>query len=379
MGKFTIQYTASEDDIKKLLLMDSDVFDKKDNINIDSLIDWLKINDEIYTILKFDNEPVGYINFTAITEECYRKFKIGENKDYNLTIKDIMPFKKGKNLCLFTSIVVKKEFRDGKAIKILWKAFRNKLKQLEKHGKYIENVIVDCVSIDGIKLTLNNLHGKYICNSSDWGKIYEGNVSNKRRKFPKIKLKELNKKNLKTIAKIQYEIFKDSKSVGYCDYLEELKNDGKVGDDFAKSYLIIYKNKPVGIIGLIQYANYPEDIFLNWFGVLPKYRDKGIGTNALLKIVKMARNYNVKSFRLYSYVLWHKVAQNIYRKTMQLEEAYTNEKDSLMLEKMGQTLVYSISLVDKVASKWNNKYLNLSSEIQLNERSVNQLHKDKII
>lgn len=379
MGKFSIEYTPSEDDIKKLLLMDGDVFDKKDNVNIDLLKDWLKANDEIYTVLKFDNEPVGYINFAAITEECYEKFRIGENKDYKLTHRDIVPFKKGKNFCLFMSIVIKKEFRDGKAIKILWKGFRNKLQQLEKCGKFVEQVIVDCVSIDGIKFTLNNLNGKYICNSSDWGKIYEGKISKKRQGFPKIKLKELNKKNLKTIAKIQYEIFKDTKSVGYCDYLEELKNDGRVGDDFARSYLIFYKNKPVGVIGLIQYAKYPDDIFLNWFGVLPEYRDKGIGTNALLKIIKTARNYNVKNFRLYSYASWHKVAQNIYRKTMQIEEVYTNPKDNLILETMGKTLVYSISLVDKVASKWNNKFLNLSSEIQLNERSVNQLRSDNLI
>jgi len=379
MAKFTIQYTASEEDINKLLIMDSEVFDQKDNVNIDLLKDWLKVNNEIYTILKFNNQPVGYINFTAITEECYDKFKIGENKDYMLTVKDIAPFKKGKNFCLFTSIVIKKEFRDGKALKILWNGFRKKIKQLEKHGKFVEKVIVDCVSIDGIKFTLNNLYGKYVCNSSDWGKIYEGKVTNKCQRLPKIKLQQLNKKNLKNIAKIQYEIFEESQSVGYCDYLEELKNNGKVGDDFARSYLILYKNKPAGVIGLIQYAKYPEDIFLNWFGVLPEYRDKGIGTNALLQIIKMARNYNVKNFRLFSYALWHKVAQNIYRKTMQLEEAYTNKKDNLILEKMGKTLVYSTSLIDKVSSKWNNKYLNLTSEIQLNERSINQLHKDKII
>jgi len=379
MKKFTIEHTINETDLKKLLLLDRDVFDKQDNMDECLLKEWLNINSDIYTILKYNNEPVGYINFTPLTKESYDKFRIGKNKDYKLTAKDILPFKKGDNYCLFTSIVLFKKFRDSNAIKVLWKGFLRKIKKLEKQGKHITSVIADCVSIDGIKFTLNNLYGKYICNSLNWGKIYEGNVFNKKARFPKIKMEQLNKKNLKHIAKIQYEIFKDSNGVGYCDYLEELKNHGKVGKDSAISYLIYYKHKPVGVIGLIRYSKYLDDIFLNWFGILPKYRGRGIGTIALINIIKKARNYNVKNFRIYSDVLWHKVAQNIYRKTMQREEVYCNEEDSFRIERQGEFFIYSTSLVDKVAPKWNNKFLNLTSEILLHKESIKRLKEDKLI
>ena len=70
-----------------------------------------------------------------------------------------------KNYGIITSIVLEKDFRDGKAIKLLSNAFKHKIKILEKSGKYFFGLVCDCVSIDGIKYVINNFNGKYLCNS----------------------------------------------------------------------------------------------------------------------------------------------------------------------------------------------------------------------
>ena len=234
-----------------------------------------------------------------IKKECYDKFRLGNYKDYMITTKDITPFVKDEdNYCLAMSIVIRKDLRDSKAIVKLWKGFLKKINKLKRRGIKIASVIADCVSIDGIKFFINNYNGKYICNSQDWGKIYEGNITNKYNRLPKLELKPLNKDNIKIAARFQYEIFKDSNSVGYCDYLDEINNNNNIGNDWSQNYLIYYKRKPMGIIGLLKYQKYPQDIWLNWFGVMPKYRNKGIGTAALINIIKLARQHNCKNFRL---------------------------------------------------------------------------------
>lgn len=377
--KYTIEYYPTDRDIKEMLLLDKDVFNLKDTSSYSKVKSWYNKNNEIYTVLKLDGVVVGYINFMPITKDCYDKFRIGKYKDYMLSTKDVANFVKGDNYCLAMSIVIRKDIRDTKAIIKLWKGFLRKINKLKKQGIKITSIVADCVSIDGIKYFISNYNGKYICNSQDWGKIYEGNISNKYNRLPSVDLKPLNKSNIKIAAKYQYEIFKDSNSVGYCDYLDEINNGNNVGNDWSQNYLIYYKSKPVGIIGLFKYQKYPDDIWLNWFGVMPKYRKKGIGTATLIKIIKMARKYNAKNFRLVTYEMWYKVAQNLYRKTMQLEEDYLNSKDEKVINQQGTVKVYSISLVDKVCDKWNNKFLNLISELNLSKRSINKLKEDDLI
>ena len=54
-------------------------------------------------------------------------------------------------------------------------------------------------------------------------------------------------------------------------------------------YKIIYKNEMVGFIGI---KNYKREINLYRFFIDEKYRNKGIGTIALNKIIEMAKEQN---------------------------------------------------------------------------------------
>lgn len=376
---FKICHQPTDNDLREMITLDKKVFNASDCMSYDKVKTFYQLNPEIYTVIKFNDKVIGYINFTGITKECYFSFCNGNNKDYLLSIKDIAPFIQGENYGIITSIVLEKDFRDGKAIKLLTNAFKHKIKILEKSGKYFFGLVCDCVSIDGIKYVINNFNGKYLCNSDYCGKIYKCDFNKNTRKLPKIKLETLSKINLRTASKIQYNIFNESKSIGYSDYKLEVSKTKTNKKDLPLDFLIKYRGKAVGVIGLFNYENNSNDIWLNWFGVLPKYRNKGIGTSALLSIIAIARKYNKSNFRLFTYGIWNSLARNIYNKTMQIKENYTNENDKYALSIYGKVNTYGCSLKDKVCTKWNNKYLNLNEEVALSDNSMKDLINDLLI
>lgn len=377
--KWKIEYVMTEERLQQALALDKDVFEIKDTVDYNKLKEWISVNEDIYTILTHNDKVVGYINCVPVTDRCYQLFKQGKLKDGQVTKNDILPFKVGDNKCLFTSICIAKEYRDSEAIIKLSKGFRKKVRRLKKKSINISSVIVDCVSIDGIKYTINHLNGKYICNS-EGGKVYEGNLNPPERIIPKLRYEELNAKNVKVASKIQHYSFKKFKDIGYLDYLDEIK----ISDRFKKrilplDYLVYYHNIPVGIVGLYEIEGYPNDIWLNWLAVLPEYRRRGIGTQILMRIIALAREYNRKTFRLYTFAKWSVDAQSLYDKTMQIEEKYRNKEDYPQFLTAGNCKVYSSSLVDKVATTWDNKFINIRLSVDCYDTLLQRLKEDKII
>lgn len=191
---------------------------------------------------------------------------------------------------------------------------------------------------------------------------------------------EINSKNLKQAANLQYNLFYSCNNVGYLDYLKEIKTRYRFKNRILPiDYLVYHQDTPVGIIGLYEKPEYPDDVWLTWFGVDPKYRNHGIGSQMLLKIIEIAKKYNKKNLRLNTYETWNYKALSIYNRTMQLGETYNNDKEDKFLMKYGKPKIYSISLVDKEVTPWNNKYLNLTEELDLNEESIEKLKQDNIL
>lgn len=63
---------------------------------------------------------------------------------------------------------------------------------------------------------------------------------------------------------------------------------------------------------------------------------------------------------------------------MQLEESYDNAQENSFLIKLGKPKIYSRSLIDKEVQPWNNKFINLSDELLLNEKSIEKLKEDNL-
>ena len=191
---------------------------------------------------------------------------------------------------------------------------------------------------------------------------------------------EINKSNLNIAANIQYNLFFNCNNVGYLDYLKEVETKSRLKNKILPIDFLVYHEKtPVGIIGLYEKKEYPDDVWITWFGVVPQYRNHGIGTQMLLKIIEVAKSYNKKNLRLNTYETWNYKAQNIYNRTMQLGEDYKNRKEEKFLITYGKPKIFSISLVDSNVLPWNNKFLNLTEELQLNEKSIKKLKEDNIL
>lgn len=375
--EWKITYNADEKTIKKAIDLDKMVYASVDVGDIERCMSWAAKEPQIYTFLWLNKKLVGYINCFPLYVSTYKKILSGKLRDFQVGAEDIKPFKKGDNKCFFNSIVIHPKHRDGEAILKLWEGFMTKVNNLQSQGITISSVVADCVSIDGIKYMVNNFKSRYVCNSAG-GKIYEGQLFNKERTIPKLKLEEITNKNIKIIGKIQYDIFNKYEEVGYLDF----KGETKIKNRFKKkllplTYLAYCDNEPVGFIGLYEYEEYPDDIWINWLGVREDKRRQGIGTQLLFKIAEVARQYNRKTLRLQTYKNLNFEAQSIYRKVMQIVETYTNEKDNKF--NYDEVLIYSLSLKDKIAKYWNNKFIDINDEYRLHMESVEALKKDNVI
>ena len=173
MSKFNIVTRVDDNLIKEMIELDKLVFKGDDIGAFNKCKEWVGINPDIYTVLMADNKVIGYINFMPITDTAYNKVKQGELKDYELSIDDIVEFRRHQPLkCLFTSIVIHPKFQTGLALTRLWQGFINKLKSL---NLTIVSVIMDCVTEMGEKCAKNYLGAQFITNSNN-GRIYEGNI-----------------------------------------------------------------------------------------------------------------------------------------------------------------------------------------------------------
>lgn len=191
---------------------------------------------------------------------------------------------------------------------------------------------------------------------------------------------ELNEDNIQIAANLQYNLFYSCNSVGYLDYLNELKTKDRLKNKILPiDFLVYHENTPVGIIGLYEKKQFPDDVWITWFGVDAKFRNHGIGSQMLLKIIEIAKLYKKKNLRLNTFETWNYKAIGIYNRTMQLGEPYNNSKEEDFLIKYGKPKIYSISLIGKDVTPWNNKYLNMSEELDLNEASIEKLKQDNIL
>lgn len=96
-------------------------------------------------------------------------------------------------------------------------------------------------------------------------------------------------------------------------------------------------------------------------------------------VIELAKRYNKRYLRLYTYEVWNSVAQGFYKKHMQLEEYYTNKNDDQIDILEGKPKIFSYSLTSDKIKPWNNKYIGLSLDDKEHFKSVELMIKDGII
>ncbi|MCM1370856.1 MAG: GNAT family N-acetyltransferase [Clostridium sp.] len=161
---------------------------------------------------------------------------------------------------------------------------------------------------------------------------------------------KLNLKNLEIAYKIQKETWPDNPD--YDDLYDKAVN---TKDD--NCFFLVYDNDClIGITGVDFYDKYPESIWMDWFTVLPTYRQKGYGKKILLDTIYYCKSLNkFETFTIDTTYYENRPALILYDKVMELREDYTIEDTK---DYKNDFVIYSYSLNGKL-EPWNNKYLGL--------------------
>lgn len=121
--------------------------------------------------------------------------------------------------------------------------------------------------------------------------------------------------------------------------------------NYAEFWLVRQDGQTIGITGLYGYRRYPDDAFMNWFGVMPSARRGGLGRQILDWTVETARRKGFRHFRLYTEAGDNDAAIALYRKAGMVEETYTREFG------VKNIVFFSVNLDGQPVIKWNNRYL----------------------
>lgn len=170
-----------------------------------------------------------------------------------------------------------------------------------------------------------------------------------------LNFEEVTSNNLELAVNIQNNIF--PLEDGRKNYIE-----GIVNDPYRKemiNYIVYNADKPIGVVGLYSYNEYPYDAWLSWFGILDEYRNKGYGYLAFDFFERIAREKGYKSIRVYTSDDFDK-AINLYKSKGMIMEKYSNELESSEIN--NETIIFSKSLTEEKIKLWNNKYLQLTAQ-----------------
>lgn len=171
-----------------------------------------------------------------------------------------------------------------------------------------------------------------------------------------IEFRKITKDNLEIACKVQNEIFPEEDA--RANFIEQINND-----PYRKELdynIVYYENIPVGVTGIYSYYEYPDTAWLGWFGILKKFRNKGLGEVTLDKTISLAKEKGYKTFRIYTDE-FATAAHKLYEKKGMIKELYdrSDDKDEYFI---ADIYIYSLSLTNLKIEPWNNKFLGLKEQ-----------------
>lgn len=174
MKNLEIIYYPSSQEVKQMVELDAKAYDNAlDRGQYEKCLNWMNICPDLYTAIKIKTKIVGYVNLIPVTKKCFDLFKSGKIKDNEIPLNDFKPFKRGRNYCIFMSLVVKKNFQHENVLLILLKALKDRIKNMKEKNIIIESVVCDAVNTKIGNFVTKVVDAKYICSTPTGSKIYE--------------------------------------------------------------------------------------------------------------------------------------------------------------------------------------------------------------
>jgi len=170
-----------------------------------------------------------------------------------------------------------------------------------------------------------------------------------------IEKKLITKENLEFALEVQRIIF--PKFDARHNYLASIEDNA-----FLKYYLLYTDGECVGISGFYITEKDKKSGWLGWFGILPEYRRKKLGSIALEMFFEECIENGCTHARLYTDLEDNYATIQFYLKNGMVAEIYENSNDNL--NGIG-VLVFS-KLLDKSVQfePWGNKNLGLREQIE---------------
>lgn len=172
------------------------------------------------------------------------------------------------------------------------------------------------------------------------------------------------KDNLEETLVVQHKIF--PREDGRVDYEESIKvHEGldKNSEEYRMSdkyYLVKNENgEKIGLWGIYTEKS-PEEAWLGWFGVLPKFRNNGYGSEIMEIFIEFCKQHGFKRIRLYTDEVDNNKACKLYEKFGMTKEYYLNPND--VTKEIGAIIIYSKSLDGTPCEAWNNRFINLKGQ-----------------
>lgn len=168
-----------------------------------------------------------------------------------------------------------------------------------------------------------------------------------------LKYVKVDKNNIDIAFNIQKEIWPSSPD--YENFLRKIN----LNKQEESSFIVFYDDIPIGITGTYVESIDDETIWLDWYGVLKKYRGKGFGKDILEDTINYCTNLNNYNYLRLDTTFWKgRPAINLYDIIMDLKEEYTVEDTET---KKYNTIIYTYNLKKTNYTKpWNNKFLGLN-------------------
>lgn len=178
MNKFTIKTLVSIEDVKNMCKLDEETYPESECIPFEICKEMYEKNPFIYSAIFNGNELVGDINFLPITDECYNKIKAGKLKEPHMSKDDLLVMEPNKEYyCLFSSVIIKKSYRNTEAFFLLLSNFyKNMSRKLKVENIRIKSIIVDVVNKKMEKFVIDSGFKQVFKDENH--NIYEGNIFN---------------------------------------------------------------------------------------------------------------------------------------------------------------------------------------------------------
>lgn len=165
-----------------------------------------------------------------------------------------------------------------------------------------------------------------------------------------LKYKQITNENLEiayNIQKNEWENEPDKQN--FIDKANNVKKDNI-------SFIVYYKNIPIGITGVYTEDIDKNSIWLDWFCIVPEYRKMGLGEQILRDTIEYAKRLEKFLYFRAETTYWEgRPAISLYDKVMNMKEKYTVENKN----SDKTTLIYTYNFTDK-SERWNNRYLGLN-------------------